>query len=86
MVVSLAVGRLLPELLVADGSVYRYLGVGYGVFGVFMLAYGVVRQRQVERELLAGGFARLPAWVALTIGTSGLTLAVATVATLFTGN
>ncbi|MDH4113142.1 MAG: DUF202 domain-containing protein, partial [Actinomycetota bacterium] len=29
--VSLAVGRLLPELLDADQGVYRALGIGYGL-------------------------------------------------------
>jgi putative membrane protein len=80
--VSLAVGRLLPELLDADRGVYRLLGIGYGLLGVFLLGYGVVRQRAVERALLKGGFTPLPLWVTAVIGTSGLILAAATVASL----
>jgi putative membrane protein len=83
--VSLAVGRLLPELLDADQGVYRVLGIGYGALGVFLMAYGAIRQRSLERQLLAGGFAPLPLWVLATLGGAGLVLGVGTVATLLFG-
>jgi putative membrane protein len=83
--VSLAVGRLLPELLDADQGVYRTLGIGYGALGVFLIGYGAVRQRSVERRLLAGGFVPLPLWVVAILGIAGLALGVATVATLLQG-
>ena len=83
--VSLAVGRLLPVLLDADQTVYRLLGIGYGLLGVFLMAYGAVRQRTVERHLLAGGFAPLPLWVLVTLGSCGFVLGAATVATLLYG-
>lgn len=83
--VSLAVGRLLPELLDADQDVYRVLGIGYGALGVFLMAYGAVRQRSVERRLRTGGFAPLPLWVVVALGAGGLTLGLATVATLLYG-
>lgn len=83
--VSLAVGRLLPELLDADESVYRALGIGYGLLGVFLMAYGAVRQRSVERHLLSGGFVPLPLWVVVSLGGAGLVLGVGTVATLLYG-
>lgn len=83
--VSLAVGRLLPELLDADQAAYRYLGIGYGLLGVFLLAYGAIRQRIVERHLSAGGFAPLPLWVPVILGVAGVTLGAATVATLLVG-
>jgi len=83
--VSLAVGRLLPELLDADQGVYRTLGIGYGVLGVFLIGYGAVRQRAVERRLVSGGFVPLPLWVVATIGIAGLALGAATVATLLQG-
>jgi putative membrane protein len=83
--VSLAVGRLLPELLDADQGVYRALGIGYGALGVFLIGYGAVRQRTVERQLRAGGFVPLPVWVVVTLGVAGLVLGAATVATLLQG-
>lgn len=83
--VSLAVGRLLPELLDADEVAYRVLGVGYGVLGVFLLGYGAARQRRVERALAVGSFPPLPLWVVATLGASGLVLGAATVATLLFG-
>ena len=83
--VCLAVGRLLPALLDADQGVYRVLGVGYGLLGIFLMVYGAIRQRVVERHLVAGGFAPLPLWVVLILGGAGLVLGVATVATLLYG-
>ena len=83
--VSLAVGRLLPELLDADEGVYRLLGTGYGVLGIFLLAYGAIRQRVVERHLRADSFAPLPAGVPVSLGVAGVGLGVATVATLLYG-
>ena len=83
--VSLAVGRLLPELIDADQAIYRVLGIGYGLLGVFLIAYGAARQRTVERRLLSGGFAPLPLWVVATLGSVGLLLGLATVATLLLG-
>ncbi len=83
--VSLAIGRLLPALLDADQGVYRVLGVGYGLLGVFLMVYGAIRQRVVERHLVAGGFAPLPLWVVVILGGAGLVLGVATVATLLSG-
>jgi uncharacterized membrane protein YidH (DUF202 family) len=83
--VSLAVGRLLPELLDEDQAVYRWLGVGYGLLGIFLIGYGAVRQRIVEQRLLTGGFAPLPPWVLATLGSAGAVLGIATVATLLLG-
>jgi putative membrane protein len=83
--VSLAVGRLLPALVEGDQRVYRLLGIGYGLLGIFLTAYGAVRQRAVERQLLAGRFLPLPLWVIVTLGVAGLVLSTATVATLLSG-
>lgn len=83
--VSLAVGRLLPVLLDEDQGFYRLLGIGYGLLGIFLMVYGAIRQRVVERRLLTGGFAPLPLWVVVVLGGAGLVLGVATVATLLSG-
>jgi inner membrane protein YidH len=83
--VSLAVGRLLPALVEGDQRVYRLLGIGYGLLGIFLTTYGAVRQRAVERQLLAGRFLPLPLWVIVTLGVAGLVLSTATVATLLSG-
>lgn len=83
--VSLAVGRLLPVLLDEDQGFYRLLGIGYGMLGIFLMVYGAIRQRVVERRLLTGGFAPLPLGVVLVLGGAGLVLGVATVATLLLG-
>jgi putative membrane protein len=82
LAVSLAVGRLLPELLEQDEAAYRWLGLGYGLLGIFLIGYGALRQRLVDRRLQAGEFAPLPAWVPLGVGIAGVALGLATVAIL----
>ncbi|HWC71282.1 MAG TPA: DUF202 domain-containing protein [Actinomycetota bacterium] len=83
--VSLGVGRVLPVLLDSNRLAYRLLGIGYGVLGVFLVVYGAIRQRVVERQLGAGGFAPLPLWVVAGLGGAGLVLGTATLATLLFG-
>lgn len=83
--VSLAVGRLLPELLDQDQAAYRLLGIGYGIFALFLLTYGVFRQRSMDRALASGKFRPLPTWVLVVLGGSTLILGLATIWTLFSG-
>ena len=83
--VSLAVGRLLPALVEGDQRVYRLLGIRIRSPGIFLTAYGAVRQRAVERQLLAGRFLPLPLRVIVTLGIAGLLLSTARVATLLSG-
>jgi hypothetical protein len=53
--------------------------------GVFLVVYGAIRQRVVERQLGAGGFAPLPLWVLAGLGGAGLVLGIVTLATLLFG-
>ena len=55
--VSLAVGRIVPEFGHHKRWPYAALGAAYAVFGLAMVAYGTLRQRQVEGAVRAGRFA-----------------------------
>ncbi|HEY6761095.1 MAG TPA: DUF202 domain-containing protein [Baekduia sp.] len=83
--VALGVGKLIPDLR-GGGNDWPFvaLGAGYAVLGVFIVAYGLYRGREVDRAIREGRWLRLDdkaMWIvgALTIGL-GLLAAVAIVA------
>jgi len=77
--VALAVGRLLPALIGGSHAAYALLGVGYGVLGVFLISYALVRSRRVRVALSSNLPLPLDSW-ALTLTTAlGLALAIATI-------
>jgi hypothetical protein len=53
--VSLAVGRVIPELGHHTDWPYAVLGAAYAVFGLAMVVFGSARQRQVAEALEHGG-------------------------------
>ena len=55
--VSLAVGRIVPELGNQTRWPYAVLGALYAVIGIAMVAYGSWRQQRVERDFERGLFA-----------------------------
>ncbi len=74
-VAALGVGRVAPELIGGTDWPYLVLGVGYAVVAVALLAFGILRHRDVTRALDEGGYAALPdLWV------GGLTVAAAALA------
>ena len=77
--VSLAVGRIVPVLLDVSRLSYALLGVGWGVLGVFLIAYALVRARRLERSLAAGGGVDLDWWALVLATVIGLALALATI-------
>ena len=76
---SLAVGRLIPALIGAGRGPFAALGVGYGIFGVFLIAYAAYSNKAARAALAAGG--PLPDdWWAIVVTTAcGLALAVVTI-------
>ena len=77
--VSLAVGRLVPVLLGGPHLAYALLGAGYGVLGIFLIAYALLRVRRLNHALAVNDAVTLD-WWALAITTAmGLALAIATV-------
>jgi putative membrane protein len=59
LAVSLAIGKLVPDLTGSERWPYAVVGTAYAVLGVALIAYGHIREQAVERALAAGGFAPL---------------------------
>ncbi len=80
MAVALGVGRVVPEL---NGSPTRWpyvvAGVGYALWGIFVLAYGTANNEAMQRALGEGRFHEAPRWPlrALTVAGIGLGLLTA---------
>ena len=82
LAVSLAVGRLLPVLLDAQAGPYTILGVGFAVYGMFLMFYGPIRHRDVRRALARGAFAPLPTGIVWVLAVAGVLLSVGTIAAI----
>jgi putative membrane protein len=77
---ALAVGRLLPALTDGHDWPYAAIGGGWAVVGIMIVAYGLIRARDVERAVERGEFAPLSARAVLTITAIAVALGVATFA------
>ena len=78
--VSLGVGRIVPELTKSARWPYAAVGAGYAAMGVVLLAYGLARERAVERALHEGRFAPVDTRVVVALTAFGLALGVLTLA------
>ncbi len=82
LAVSLAVGRLLPVLLDTQAGPYTVLGIGFGLYGMFLMFYGPIRHRDVRRALARGAFAPLPTSVVWALAVAGVLLSFGTIAAI----
>jgi putative membrane protein len=80
LAISLAAGRLVPELSKGANWPYEAIGVAFALVGVALVGYGYVRQKAVGTALARGEYAPLPDRVALTFACLGTLLGVATLA------
>ena len=55
--VSLAAGKLVPELSSGAAWPFEVIGIAFGLVGVFMIAYAYDRQKRVEDALERGDYA-----------------------------
>ena len=83
--VALAVGRLIPALLNSSHVIYALLGTGYGVLGIFLICYALLRVRRVQAALLAGDPLTIDSWAVLVATVITLALAVATILVILQG-
>lgn len=77
--VALAVGHLLPALVSGSRLEYGLLGMGYGVLGMFLIAYGLLRSMRVQAALESNRSLPLYSWGAVLVTVMGLVLAAATI-------
>ena len=83
--VAFGAGRIVPEL--TDGAVWPYaaLGVAFGVVGLAFIAFGYVRQKQVDEALARGDYAPLDDRAAIVFAAAGLLLGLATIILVIAG-
>ena len=83
--VAFGAGRLVPEL--TGGAVWPYaaLGVAFGVVGLAFIAFGYVRQKQVDEALARGDYAPLDDRAAIVFAAAGLLLGLATIILVIAG-
>jgi putative membrane protein len=78
LAVSLAVGRIVPELVSGSTWPYVTLGAGYAVLGIVFMVYAEQRRRAVSDAVRRGEWAELQSGFLGLIAGFGLVLAVGT--------
>ncbi|MBS1870390.1 MAG: DUF202 domain-containing protein [Actinobacteria bacterium] len=58
LAVSIGTGRVVPALTRGPHWPYTVAGVGFALLGTVLIGYATYRQRQVERALARGDYAR----------------------------
>jgi putative membrane protein len=77
--VSLAAGKLVPELSTGASWPYEVIGVAFAAVGMLMVGYAYYRQKQVEEALARGGYAPFDTRAGLGFAALGILLGVATI-------
>jgi putative membrane protein len=78
--VGVGAGAVIPGVAPVTRWPFLVLGVGFGLFGVLLMGFGLLRQREVERALAEGRYAPLGARAALALATCGMALGLLSVA------
>jgi putative membrane protein len=82
--VSLAAGKLVPELSTGAAWPYQVIGVAFAAVGVMFIAYAYLRQKRVEDALARGEYAPFETRAGLAFTAIGVLLGVATIAVVVT--
>jgi putative membrane protein len=77
--VSLAAGKLVPELSSGAAWPYEVIGVAFALVGLLFIAYAYVRQRRVEEALARGEYAPFEARAGLLFAALGVLLGIGTI-------
>ena len=77
--VSLATGKLVPELSSGAAWPFEAIGVAFGVVGLLFIAYAYVRQKRVEEALARGEYAPFETHTALVFAALGVVLGIGTI-------
>jgi putative membrane protein len=85
LAVSVAAGKLLPELASGAAWPYQTLGAAFALVGLLFIAYAHVRQQRVEKALARGDYAPFDSRAGLIFTGLGLVLGVGTIAVIFAG-
>jgi putative membrane protein len=79
LAISFAAGKLVPGLTGGPEWPYEALGIAYAALGILTFAYGLHRQRLLDRALERGQFVTLGAAATLALTVTGSVLGVFTI-------
>ena len=79
LAVSLAAGKLVPELSSGAAWPFEAIGVAFALVGLVFIVYAYVRQKRVEEALARGEFAPFDTRAGLAFAVVGALLALATI-------
>ena len=77
--VSLAAGKIVPELSSGAAWPLEAIGVAFAVVGLLFIAYAYIRQKQVEDALARGEYAPFETRVGFVFAALGVILGIATI-------
>ena len=80
--VSVAAGKLVPELSSRAAWPFETIGVAFAVVGLLFIVYAFVRQKRVEEALARGEYAPFPTRTGLVFAGLGVLLGLATIAVI----
>ena len=80
--VSVAAGKLVPELSSGAAWPFEAIGVAFAVVGMLFIAYAYVRQKRVEEALARGEYAPFETRAGLLFAALGLMLGIGTIAVI----
>jgi putative membrane protein len=83
--VSFGAGRIVPELSGGAAWPFEALGVAFGLVGLAFIAYGYIRQKQVDEALARGDYAPFDERAALVFAGCGVLLGLATIVLVLVG-
>src|SRR4051812_18667473 len=76
LAVSLAAGKLVPELSAGAAWPFQVLGIAFAVVGLLFIAYAYVRQIRVEAALARGEYAPFETRAAFVFAVLGALLGI----------
>jgi putative membrane protein len=76
--VSLAAGKLVPELSRGAAWPFELIGTAFGVVGIALIAYAYIRQKRVEEAVARGGYAPFDPRASLVFAAAGVVLGIGT--------
>jgi putative membrane protein len=79
LAVSLAAGKLVPELSTGAAWPFEAVGIAFALVGLVFIVYAYVRQKRVEEALARGDFAPFDTRAGLAFAVVGALLAIATI-------
>jgi putative membrane protein len=84
LAVSIAAGKLVPELSSGANWPYVAIGVAFAAVGLLFIGYAYVRQKRVEDALARGEYAPFDPRAAFAFAALGVILGIATIAVVVT--